>query len=113
MTLRTINYELEAMLTGKRNGLFSRPSGKVERKSYRGGVERLKIKLRNIKTHDHAVAVAKADGKVIAQLSISGGKARYDNESSDPGAIPVLEKGQMIEIEINGESILSGRLYRD
>ena len=47
MTIRKVEYELEAKLKGKEGGFFSQPSGKLERKSYENSGERFKISLRN------------------------------------------------------------------
>ena len=113
MSIRIVKYELEAKLTGKPYGFFSKPSGKVERKSYGDGGERLKISIRNIKAPDLTIALAKADGKQIAEMSLNKGAAKVDIESKDGASIPALEVGQTIEIEINGESLLSGQLYID
>ena len=52
MPIRTIKRELEAKLKGPGGGFFSNPGGKVERKSYGDGVERLRevAGLNNIAT---------------------------------------------------------------
>ncbi len=113
MSIRRIKHELEAKLTGEAYGFFSRPSGKVERKSYGDGGERLKISIRNIKAPDCTIAVVKADGKQIAEMSVNNGAAKVDIESKNATAIPSLQKGNTIEVEIGGEILLSGQLYVD
>jgi len=112
MTVRIIKRELEARLTGKANSLFSKPSGKIERKSYGDGGERLKVKVRNLRVPDQMVVV-KAAGQKIAEMPLSQGKACLDMESTEANALPALEVGQAIEIEVGGAVVLSGTLYVD
>lgn len=113
MSIRTVKYELEARLTGKAYGFFAKPSGKVERKSYDDGVERLKISLKNIKVPERSNAVVKAGVLEIVQITLTNGTGRLDNESVRPDSIPTLEAGQTIGVYINDELVLKGKLYTD
>ena len=113
MTIRNIKYQLEAKLKGKEGGFFSKPSGKLERKSYENSVERLKISFRNLKSPNNELAVVTANGTEIAQIPIQNGAGRLDNESSNSSDFPVLEVGQVIDVHIGGTIVLSGKLYED
>ena len=112
MGTRTVKNELEANLTGK-SGFFSKHSGKVERKSYSDGAERLKITLRKIKSSQNTVAVVKADGKEVALIPLVDGGGKFDNESTNTEEIPELKVGQIITVEVDGNLTLSGKLYTD
>ena len=113
MAIRTILYELEAKLKPTSGGFFSKPSGKLERKSYEDQTERLKIAVRNIKVPDGTVVKVTADGKEILGLPINDGRGKYDEESKSSATFPALELNQTIGIIIDGEVILSGIIKED
>lgn len=113
MSVRTVKYELEAKLTGESSGLFSKSSGKVKRKSYSDGGERLKISVRNLKVPTQSIAVVKVDDQEVAQMPLTKGSGCLDNESNDPTSLPTLEVGQTIEVYVDGTQVLSGKLYVD
>ena len=113
MGIRSVKLELEAKFVPTGGGLFSRPSGKVERKSYADMGERLKISVRNLKVPDGTEAVVISNGVELARLTIESGSSRYDNESKDPSAFPPLNAGDIIEVAIDNEPVLSGKLYVD
>ncbi len=113
MTIRKIKYELEAKLKSKDGGLFSKPSGKIERKSYENSGERFKISFRNLKKHKNALAIVSADGTEIAQVLIQNGAGLLDSETFNPNDFPELNVGQVIDVHIGGNLILSGKLYED
>lgn len=113
MSARSVTYELEAKLKGGGRGLFSQPSGKLERKSYADRGERLKINLRNLEVADDSLAVVTADGAEIARIPIQRGAGRFDVESRDPNAFVKLKAGQTLEIRIDGALVLTGTLDID
>ena len=119
MGVRTVTRELEAKLTGKSRGLFSRPSGKLERKSYQDGGERLKISIRNLKIPTPSNAVIKVDNIEIEQIPIVdgfggfGGFGGLDTETEDSDDLPGLAIGQSIEVIVKGDPVLRGVLYVD
>ena len=113
MTIRKVEYELEAKLKGKEGGFFSQPSGKLERKSYENSGERFKISLRNLESLKNSLVVVTADGTEIAQVLIQNGAGCLDNESLNPNDFPLIKAGQVIDILIDGIPVLSGKLYED
>jgi len=113
MSIRSIRYELEAKLEGRTGGLFSKPIGKLERKSYGDGGERLKIWLRNLKVPDNSIAVVTAGGMEIAEVPIHDRAGRIDTESRDPNDFPNLQADQSIEVHVGNVLILTGKLYKD
>ena len=112
MSIRTIKFELEAKLRGK-GGFFSRPGGKVERKSYASGEERLKISLWNLKVPVNSLATVKADNMEIARIPLMDGKGRIDVESTDFNDIPGLAAGQEITVYVDDRLVLRGEVYVD
>lgn len=113
MKFRSVDSELEAKLRGITGGLYSKASGKLERKAYAGSTNRLKIKLRGLGSRTNGVATIIIDGKDIVQISIESGSGNLDLESSGDGNIPNFEPGQIVEVSLDGSIILSGQLYED
>ena len=113
MPIRSVKYELEAKLASTSGGFFSKPSGKLERKSYDDMGERLKISLRNLKVPENSTAIVTADGVEIAQVQINNGSGRIDEETRDPDAFVSLEPGQIIEVLVDSVALLSGQLLVD
>lgn len=113
MTVRSIKFQLEAKLKAASGGFFSKPQGKLERKSYGDMTERLKITVRNLKVQDNSVAIITSDGKELIELPIISGRGKYDEESNDASTFPALEPGQKIEVSVDGNIVLSGKLYVD
>ena len=113
MSVRTVKHELEAKLKSSSGGLFSKPSGKLERKTYDDFGERLKVSLRNLRVPDNSIAVVTADDVEIAQIQIHNGTGRIDHESRDPNAFPQLKAGQNIEVKVDATVVLVGELYVD
>lgn len=112
MTLRAVEYELEAKLKGD-GSFFSKPGGKVERKSYSDGSERLKISLRKLKASEGSFATVKIGGSEVAQLKIEKGSARFDEESTELSAMPKMKAGQSVEVLVDGALVLQGTLNVD
>ena len=113
MVVRIVKFELEAKLTGKTYGPLSKPSGKVERKSYIDGGERLKISIRNLNVPDQSIATVKVNGNEIVQIILTNGSGRVDNEPVSQSFIPRLEAGHIVEVYVDGAQLLSGVLHVD
>ena len=112
MGVRSVNFELEAKL--RPSGEFSpKPNGRVERKSYSDGGERLKIVVRKINAPDNTLAIIKVDGEVLAELPLETGFARYDEESFDADVMPSLRAGQKVEVFANNMLFLEAELRED
>jgi hypothetical protein len=113
MAIRSVKYELEAKLTSSQGGLFSRPSGKLERKSYADMGERLKISIRNLKVPDKSTAGVTVDGVELARIQINNGSGRIDKEERDPDHFIKMQAGQYIEVKVDSVLLLRGQLYVD
>ena len=113
MGIRTVQRELEAKLVASSGGLFSKPTGKLERKWYADGEQRLKISIRNLKVPDGTCARVAAAGKHIAELELKSGTGRLDMRGSGDGELPDLEAGEAVVVEIDGEPVLTGTLRHD
>lgn len=112
--LRHIEEELEARLepvTGRPEGSGAR--GKIERKRYRGGAERLKFKCRGIGLADGTPVTLLIAGCVVGQLTIAGGRARLDIEDTAPGTVPNVSAGDFAELCVDGKAIISGGFQHD
>ena len=113
MALRHVDFELEAKLAGPAAGPSPRGSGKLERKRYRDGSERLKVSLRKLDVADDSVALVTCGGIEITRLPITRGRAGLDEESPGPGVIPSLQAGQSVEVYVDGVLLLAGILFED
>lgn len=113
MTVRIVKHELEAKLESTIGGLFSKPNGKLERKTYDEFYERLKIVLRNLGVPDDSIAVVTADDVEIARIPVRGGTGRFDKESRDSCTFVPMKAGQNIEVKVDDALILTGRLCVD
>jgi hypothetical protein len=112
MGVRGVKYELEAKLRPAVS-YVPKPNGRVERKSYGDGGERLKIVVRKIKAPDGTLAIIKVGGVEVAQLPLEQGFARSDEESFDMDALPTLKTGQKVEVFANNVLFLEGELCED
>ena len=110
MSIRKVTSELEAKLKSSTGGSSS---GKLERKRYSDGRERLKISLRRLDVPDDSIAVVTADTVEIARLPIRAGSGRSDEESVDSSSVPMLAAGQLIEVRVDSDLVLSGALSID
>ena len=109
MGSRDVRYVLEAKL--RPSGQFStNPNGRVVRKSYSDGGERLKIVVRKIAAPDNTLVIVKLDDDVLAQLPLENGFARYDEESFEAEVIPGLRAGQKVEVLANNVLFLEAEL---
>ena len=113
MIVRTVKYELEARLKPITSGLYSKSSGKLERKTYGDMTERLKITIRKLKVPDDTLAIVTANGSEIATLPIKNGAGKFDEESGQTGMIQELKVNQTVNVIINDEIVLQGILYED
>lgn len=96
-----------------KEGFFSKPSGKIERKTYDDSTERLKVSVRNLRVPDGVEAAVEIDGCEIAKFKIENGTGRYDEEYTDPALAPKLKSDQQVKIIVGSEILLVGDLYID
>lgn len=109
MTMRHVEEELEARLKAVKPGLFSSPHGKIERKRYADGKERLKVKVNKLKSQNGKAARITADGEQIAAATVENGGIRIDRQLD----VPELSAGQLIEVMVDGSPVVAGKLYID
>ena len=113
MGIRSVERELEAKLSLTKGGFLSSKAGKLERKQYADGEERLKISLRNLKAQDGSVASVIVDGVEVARIEMNDGGGSLDNSSSVKGEIPDMDPGQLVEVKLGGEVVAQGELRLD
>ncbi|MFT5400607.1 MAG: hypothetical protein ACI822_002436 [Gammaproteobacteria bacterium] len=113
MTNRKIDHQLEAKLKGGSGGIFFTPSGKLERKSYADGGERLKINLKNLDLSDESEATVSVDGVEVVRLMVIDGKAKYDQEVTNKQFFTSFQEGQTVKVFTRGSLFLSGSLKVD
>ena len=113
MALRLVTRELESRLqpTGAEDA--TEAAGKVERKTYSDGSERLKIVLRGLASFEGSTAVVSHGENTLAEVVIVGGKGRWDRKSQAPGVVPVLFEEAPVEVRIEGLVVARGRVEHD
>jgi len=113
MSIRRVAQELEARLLPPKPGFFNRSCGKLERKWYGGGEERLKILLKNLAVPDGTVVAVTAAARPIANVTIDGGAGRFDTDDGWSEAIPAMEAGETVEVTHDGFVLARGTLEVD
>lgn len=114
MAIRRVERELEAKLEPVlRDGEFASSRGKLERKSYAGGSQRLKISLRKLSVPDGTTVQVQVDARPLASISIENGRGEFDRESKNQSDVPAMEVGETVTVLLEGTTVMSGALYED
>jgi len=113
MAIRRVLRELEARLIPPAAAARSRANGKLERKEYGDGTERLKISVRGLDVPDGSTALVAVEGSPVTQFDIWRGAGRSDTQTATPSALPEMRVGQVVEVQVAGEIRLSGTLRVD
>lgn len=111
---RRVESEFEARLTP----VAGRPpasgaEGKVERKRYADGAERLKLRCKGIGLPDGSRLSLMIAGRAVAEVEVRGGRVRLDIDNAAKHAIPEVEAGDFAELCVDGKSIVQGGFRRD
>jgi hypothetical protein len=107
---RRIDRELEARLAPPATG---NASGKAERKWYRDGGERLKLRVRNLEVPDGAEVTVLIADRPLSALRVHGGRAKLDLEATSGADIPLVRLGETLVIEWDGKALLHGDFHED
>lgn len=111
---RRVEAQFEARLTpvaGRPQGAGA--EGKIERKRYTGGAERLKLRCRGIGLPDGSRLTLMIAGQAVADLGVNGGRVRLDIDGAAPGAVPEVRAGDFAELCVDGKAIVQGGFRRD
>jgi hypothetical protein len=87
--------------------------GKGEWKAYADGTRRCKVWVSGLNLADGAVLQLAVSGQQIAEVLVSGGKARYRRESERGEAVPTVELNQVLQVSYAGSVILEGSFYME
>lgn len=114
MRIRSISTELEAKLRGTRDAnLFTKCRGKIEHKTYGDGTHRLKITLRDVPLPDGSNLDARIEQRVIGTIKVRSNQGRLDLESPNPGAVPHMREGDVIQLYYQNNLVAQGELRHD
>ena len=111
--MRTILRELETHLFPAAAGPSPKASGKIERKTYGDGTERLKVKVRKLDVPDGRTATVTAGNVVLCEMEVTRGRGEFDREEPAGGALPKLAAGQLVEVRVGEDVHLRGELCVD
>ena len=111
VAIRRVLHELEARLIPPVAPAQPRAEGKLERKEYGDGTERLKISVRGLDVPDGSTALVAVEGSTVTQFDIWRGAGRADTRTVS--ALPEMRAGQVVEVQVAGAILLSGTLRVD
>ena len=107
--MQTVEEELQAKLTAVRpKGVHARPRGKIERRRYRDGVERLKAMFRNLRLPDGCSVEVLVDGELLARIPVMHGHGRLEISSQCGQVVPFVKAGAVAEVRYHGRPVVRG-----
>ena len=115
MRIRSVLEEYEAQLqptefagTGANSA-----RGKGEWKVYGNGARRCKVWITGLNLSHGSVVQLSVSGRPVAELLISGGRARYQRASERGEAVPEVEAKQVLQVSYAGRPLLAGEFYSE
>ena len=109
MAVHTVEEEFQAKLTAVRpKGIHARPRGKIERKRYRGGAERLMAMFRNLRLPDGCSVEVLVDGELLVRMPVMNGHGRVEISSECGQVVPSVKAGAVAEIRYHGKPVVRG-----
>jgi hypothetical protein len=106
-SINRVTLELEAKLRAPNGGAGR---GKVERKSYADGREKLTMRVRELDLPDGAMTTVYFGDREVTTLEIARGRGQFRLESRDT-PVPTANEGETVRFLHDGIEILSG-LFR-
>ena len=112
--VRDVLHELEAHLVPARtDGPVAAASGKAERKRYADGGEKLKARCSNLELPDGAPVALMLGERALAEERVEGGHVRFEWDSEDGAAVPIVAEGEALALVHAGEVLLIGTFAPD
>lgn len=102
------DYDVKLSPVGAAGG-----SGKVERKLYQEGDSKLTVKFKGIDVPDGGQIGVVVAGSVDAKIIATAGKGKLSIESKSGDYVPQVQAGDKVELQYDGETILSGNFVPD
>ncbi|MDH3702492.1 MAG: hypothetical protein OEU46_14375 [Alphaproteobacteria bacterium] len=102
--------ELEAKLRSADGGAGR---GKVERKWYADGGEKLTVRMRGLDLPDGTAVAVYFGDRAVAVLEIGKGAGHLRLESDDNIAVPAADDGEIARVLHNDVLLLSGKFQLD
>jgi len=113
MRIRNVKKEFEAHLSSPANGTVTSARGKAEWKEYQDGSRRIKISVTKVGQEDGTLVDVVMDGRLIDQIVLERGIARYRRESERGEQVPTPAAGQLLQIVCFGILLLEGRFVEE
>lgn len=113
MRIRNVKKELEAHLSPPPNGTDPSARGKAEWKEYQDGSRRIKISITGVGQDDGTLMDVVMDGRLIDQIPLERGKARFRRESERGEQVPTPAAGQLLQIGCVGRILLEGSFVEE
>lgn len=113
MRIRNVKKELEAHLLPPAHNADAAARGKAEWKEYQDGSRRIKISITVAGQEDGTLMDVVMDGRLIDQIVLERGIARYRRESEQGEQVPTPEAGQVLRIICLGTILLEGQFVEE
>ena len=84
--------------------------GKLERKRYGDGTQRLKVGVRKLELAGRVTLLAKVAGRTIAEVLVTEGSGKFDEEGV---SVPELTAGETVELYHGDVVVAFGKLELD
>lgn len=111
MRIRNVLQEYEATLAPGPASDCPAAQGKAEWKAYDNGTRQGRVSVSRLALPDGAVLELVVGDQRIAQLTVQRGSARYKRATDKGEGVPVIEKGQVLQVIHAGQVILAGQFY--
>ena len=110
ISTKRVQRELEAKL---RPSESASGRGKLERKWYADGSEKLTVRVRGLDLPDGTALQVHLSERAVATLDIANGSGILRLESGNGPPVPVAEDGETVRILLDGAVLLTGILRPD
>ena len=115
MRIRSVleEYEVQLQPTEFAGARANSARGKGEWKVYGNGSRRCKVWITGLNLSDGSVVQLSISGRQVAELLLSGGRARYQRGSERGEAVPEVEAKQVLQVSYAGQPLLTGEFYSE
>ena len=110
ISTKRVDRELEAKLRPPNVG---NGRGKIERKWYADGSEKLTVRARDLALPDGGALTVCFGDCDVASLEVHNGAGRLHLNSADGNPVPTAEDGQTVRILYRGKAALTGTFLAD
>jgi hypothetical protein len=112
MRIRSVREEYEVKLRGLTAEAAS-ARGKGEWKNYEDGSRQCKVSIHDLKLPEAAQLQLTVNGRIIAELSVEKGSARFRRETERGEFVPHVRANDVLQVTWEGQAMLEGTFYAE